>query len=252
MTRFITVLSVALIAICCGGCGDAGAPLVAARQSAPPKPTAPPSGEPAEKPVKPGTEVPAQFGGRQFVLLIGRPPMTGNNAAPGANGSSGDSSAPTAGQPEAGATNPSTPAPADASAPTTGASPPATRDASAPTTGPTPPAANSPKPDDGTVEKAQPGVGAQGKGYGTPDAGLITTPIAAYFSAREQIEFLIKIPEAMKMFKAINGRNPKSQEEFDREIIKASGVNLPELPEGSKYVYDPEKGELTVVRPKPK
>ncbi len=54
------------------------------------------------------------------------------------------------------------------------------------------------------------------------------------------------------MFKAINGRNPKSQEEFDREIIKESGVNLPELPEGSKYVYDPEKGELTVVRPKPK
>ncbi len=92
MTRFITLLSVALISICCTGCGDAGAPLVSAQQSAPPKPVPPPSGEPAEKPVKPGSEVPAQFGGRQFVLLIGRPPITGN-AAPGVNGASGDSSA---------------------------------------------------------------------------------------------------------------------------------------------------------------
>jgi hypothetical protein len=251
MARSMTVLAAALIAICCGGCGDAGAPLVSTRQSAPPKPAEPPSGAAAEKPVKPGSEVPAQFGGRQFVQLIGRPPITGN-AAQDSNGASGDSSAPTTGQPAAGAANPSTPAPADASAPTTGASPPATRDASAPTTRTTPPAANSPKPDDGTVEKAQPGVGAQGKGYGTPDAGLITTPIAAYFSAREQITFLIQIPENMNTFKAVNGRNPKSQEEFDREIIKAGGIKLPELPEGAKYVYDPEKGELTVVHPKPK
>jgi hypothetical protein len=258
MARSMKILAAALIAICCAGCGDAGAPLVSTRQSAPPKPAAPPSGEPAEKPVKPGSEVPAQFGGRQFVLLIGRPPITGN-AGPGANGANVDPSAPSATQPAAGPPTPSGPTPPantnpapDASAPTTGASPPATRDASAPTTGATPPAANSPKPDDGTVEKAQPGVGAQGKGYGTPDAGLITTPIAAYFSAREQITFLIQIPENMNTFKAVNGRNPKSQEEFDREIIKAGGIKLPELPEGAKYVYDPEKGELTVVHPKPK
>jgi hypothetical protein len=240
MARSITLLSVALIAICCAGCGDAGAPIVSARQSAPPKPAAPPSGEPAEKPVKPGTEPAAQFGGTQFVQLLGRPQVTSNG---------GQTNQPNSNP--AGAGNPTTPAPTDASAPTT--RPPATRDASAPTTNP--PAANSSNPStqsDGTVEKAQVGVGAQGKDYGTPDAGLITTPIAAYFGAREQIVFNIQIPDAMKTFQALNGRYPKSHEEFMKEIIQAGSIKLPELPEGAKYVYDPQKAELTVVHPKPK
>jgi hypothetical protein len=226
------------------------------RQSAPPKPAAPPAGEPEAKPVKPGTQPAAQFGGQQFVQLIGRPTVItgaqGNGTPPG-NGSSGDASAPTTGQSPAGASNPSTPAPSDASAPTT--RPPA-RDASAPTTGTTPPAGDALKPSTpagGTVEKAQVGVGAQGKGYGTPDGGLITTPIAAYFGAREQIVFNIQIPDAMRTFQALNGRYPKSHEEFMKEIIQAGGIKLPELPEGAKYVYDPEKAELDVVHPpKPK
>jgi hypothetical protein len=226
------------------------------RQSAPPKPAAPPAGEPEAKPVKPGTQPAAQFGGQQFVQLIGRPNVITNqgNSTPPGNGSSGDaSSAPTTGQSPAGASNPSTPAPADASAPTT--RPPA-RDASAPTTGTTPPAANASNPSTpsgGTTEKAQVGVGAQGKDYGTPDAGLITTPIAAYFTAREQITFLIQIPDAMRTFQALNGRYPKSHDEFMKEIIQAGNIKLPELPVGAKYVYDPEKAELTVVHPpKPK
>jgi hypothetical protein len=260
MARSMTVLTFALIAMCCAGCGDAGAPIVMARQSAPPKPAAPPSGEPAEKPVKPGSEVPAQFGGRQFVQLLGRPQVN-NNAAGNSGGSAADSSAPSqptnAGQTNppnsnpAGASNPTTPAPSDASAPTT--KPPAT-DASAPTT--TPPAANSSNPSTpsggGTVEPARVGVGVQGKDYGTPDAGLITTPIAAYFTAREQIAFIIQIPDMMRTFQAVNGRYPKSHEEFMKEIIQAGSIKLPELPEGAKYVYDPQQHELTVVHPKPK
>ncbi len=250
MARCMTVMTAALIAMCCAGCGDAGAPIVMARQSAPPKPAAPPSGEPAEKPVKPGSDVPAQFGGRQFAQLLGRPQVN-NNAAGNSGASGADSSAPSqpanGGQTNppnsnpAGASNPTTPAPTDASAPTT--KPPAT-DASAPTT--TPPAAN------GTVEPARVGVGVQGKDYGTPDAGLITTPIAAYFGAREQIVFNIQIPDAMRTFQALNGRYPKSHEEFMKEIIQAGSIKLPDLPEGAKYVYDPQQHELTVVHPKPK
>jgi hypothetical protein len=98
--------------------------------------------------------------------------------------------------------------------------------------------------------KADVGVGAAGKDYGNGDAGLVTTPVSAYFSAREMIVFKIKLPHAMQMFKALNDRNPKSQEEFDEQILKENGIDLPELPEGQKYVYDPEKGQLMVEHPK--
>ena len=54
---------------------------------------------------------------------------------------------------------------------------------------------------------------------------------------------------AMKFFKADKGRNPKSHEEFMKEIIKENGIKLPELPEGSKYLYDPAKGDLFVIQP---
>jgi hypothetical protein len=99
------------------------------------------------------------------------------------------------------------------------------------------------------VERAQVGVGAQGKDYGNADGGYVSEPISTYFTARELITFNIQIPNAMKFFKQFNGRNPKSLEEFMKEIVKANGINLPELPEGSKYVYDAKTGELMVSHP---
>jgi hypothetical protein len=102
------------------------------------------------------------------------------------------------------------------------------------------------------LERAQVGVGAQGKDYGNADGGYISEPISTYFTIRENIAFNIQIPNGMKFFKQFNGRNPKSLEEFMKEIVKANGINLPELPEGSKYVYDAKSGELMVARPKKK
>ncbi len=64
------------------------------------------------------------------------------------------------------------------------------------------------------------------------------------------IVFKIQIPHAIQLFKALNDRNPNSQEEFDDQIIKESDIHLPELPPGDKYLYDPQKGELVVLRPK--
>ena len=55
----------------------------------------------------------------------------------------------------------------------------------------------------GVLRKAEKGVGAKGRGYGQ---GIIATPIASYFAMRERIAFDIQIPEAMKLFKAIEGR----------------------------------------------
>lgn len=93
---------------------------------------------------------------------------------------------------------------------------------------------------------AQLGVGAQGKGYGD---GIITTPIAALFSAREKITF-DQIKHNMDLFKGLNDRYPNSQEEFDDQIVKESGLTLPELPAGERYFYDPQEHELFVLRPK--
>ena len=51
------------------------------------------------------------------------------------------------------------------------------------------------------------------------------------------------------MFKASEGRFPKSQEEFMDRIVKESHLQLPVLPTGHTYVYDPEQGELLVRKP---
>ena len=103
------------------------------------------------------------------------------------------------------------------------------------------------KPDAGMVrEKAERGMGKKGQRYG---GGIITQPISTYFRTRDRIDFEIKIPSGMNTFKALNDRYPKDLEEFMQEIIKPAGIQLPELPLGHRYVYDPEKGELLVERP---
>jgi hypothetical protein len=50
------------------------------------------------------------------------------------------------------------------------------------------------------------------------------------------------------MYKGLNGSNPKTHDEFMSKIIQENNIQLPELPPGDKYVYDPEKGELMVEK----
>ena len=78
----------------------------------------------------------------------------------------------------------------------------------------------------------------KGEGYGP---GPVSTPIAAYFSAKERIA-LMPIVQAMQLYRAANGRFPESHEEFMKEIInkKRARIKLPELPEGVEDVYDAE------------
>ena len=97
-------------------------------------------------------------------------------------------------------------------------------------------------------EKAAVGMGDKGRGY---DDGPIATPIKALWSAKEQIA-LIQIQDAMQIYKVMdpNNRGPKSHDEFMEQIIKANHINLPALPEGHRYVYDPAKEELLVERPR--
>jgi hypothetical protein len=95
------------------------------------------------------------------------------------------------------------------------------------------------------MEKAQVGVGKKGRGYG---GGIITEPLRQNFLLRHRITFQ-QIDQGMKLYKALHGGPPKTQEEFMKEIVQARNLKLPELPSGDEYWYDAEKGELMVKHP---
>ena len=97
-----------------------------------------------------------------------------------------------------------------------------------------------------TRVKAAVGVGAKGHDYGE---GIVATPIAAYFSAKERIAFDIQIPQAMQVYKATHdGHGPKTHEEFMKDIIQENRVVLPALRPGDRYLYDPAQEELMVEK----
>ena len=89
-------------------------------------------------------------------------------------------------------------------------------------------------------EPVAPGMGKKGRNYGS---GPVATPIRAMFSAKERLAFG-RIPHDLELYKALNGDYPKTHEEFMKEIIEANGIQLPELPDGHRYVYDPETHQL--------
>ena len=99
-----------------------------------------------------------------------------------------------------------------------------------------------------TREVAGVGVGKKGrkleKHKGTGQ--IIAQPAVSFFRAKEKIIFEIVIPKNMQLFEATNGRFPKSHEEFMKEIIEFGQIQLPELPEGGSYVYDPKTHQLMV------
>lgn len=109
-----------------------------------------------------------------------------------------------------------------------------------------PPAQPAPAPEM-VQEKAEVGVGEKGSDLG---AGLVSTPVKAYFLTKERIVFTIQIPKAMQLFEAEKNRKPQSHEEFMEQIIKFNAIPLPSLPPNSRYIYDPETGELMVEHPK--
>jgi hypothetical protein len=96
--------------------------------------------------------------------------------------------------------------------------------------------------------KATAGVGLRGQSL-NQHSGVLVEPAKAYFRIEQKVVFNIQIPEALKLFKALEGRNPRDQEEFMARIITENNIKLPTLPPGHKYVYNAELGELMVERP---
>lgn len=97
-------------------------------------------------------------------------------------------------------------------------------------------------------------VGDGRKAQAVTGDNVLSVPVAAFFRTGERVVFEIEIPRDMKTFKALDpdGKGPKSHDEFMKEIIEKNETELPELPEGHKYRYDPETELLMVDRPKPK
>ena len=70
------------------------------------------------------------------------------------------------------------------------------------------------------------------------------------FSERDGI-IPLQVAYALKFYKTMNGRLPKSHHEFMTQVIKASKIALPTLKQGERYEYDSEKGKLFIKKQVP-
>lgn len=117
---------------------------------------------------------------------------------------------------------------------------------------PQPPVAKAPPPPPQPVEMEQVkvgvGVGLKGRSLDEYE-GPVVTPVKSYFAAKEKIAFEIQVPQAISLYKALNGSLPTTTEEFMAQVIKANQIKLPELPPGHRYLWNHETEELMVERP---
>jgi len=78
---------------------------------------------------------------------------------------------------------------------------------------------------------------------------IFDTTIGTMYRTKENLTYNVLIPQAMKLYQATNERFPRTHEEFKREILDANNIKLPELKEGCRYEYNPEKAVMEVVYP---
>lgn len=99
------------------------------------------------------------------------------------------------------------------------------------------------------AQKAVAGVGKQGQSL-RDDSGvakILSGPAAAYFDVKQKAVLEIQVPQALQLYKATHGEFPDSHDEFMKQIVEANRLVLPELPEGAKYQFKSDLGELWVV-----
>ncbi len=96
---------------------------------------------------------------------------------------------------------------------------------------------------------AEVGVAKQGRVIGDKE-GIMRTPAKALINTKQKVAYEFKVKHAVDLYEGEHGYKPKTHEIFMKEIIEFNEIELPELPEGHEYVWDPEKGQLMVDRPK--
>ena len=106
-----------------------------------------------------------------------------------------------------------------------------------------------PEPETVRVEAA---VGMTGKGQydhggGERPMDILLVPLQQHFQVRERVA-LQSIQHAENLYKATHEKLPATHEEYMRDVI--GELKLPNLPDGHKFVYDPEKQQLMVEKPK--
>jgi hypothetical protein len=132
----------------------------------------------------------------------------------------------------------------EASSPGPGVPPPAATSGGPPA--PLPPAIT-PPPAPPVQEKASEDLTKKGIAAKEIGKGILATPTSQYLRIQDRAIFL-SLEQAMNLYKGEHGELPKTHEIFMRDIIQANNIKLPELPDDSKYVYLPEKGELMIER----
>lgn len=97
--------------------------------------------------------------------------------------------------------------------------------------------------------KAEAGVGRAGRSL-DPHEGVIVTPVKAFFAARERIAFVAQFQHQYDIYKAMTGDVPKDFDDLKAKVLDPYQIKLPPLPPEHRYVWDAEKEELQVERPR--
>jgi hypothetical protein len=124
--------------------------------------------------------------------------------------------------------------------------------AAQPAAQPAQPAPLSPSPAPNTERvKAEAGVAAAGRSL-DQHSGLVVTPVKAFFAGKERAFFDIEFPGNYRTWRAQEERAPKDFDELKAKFLDPLGLtgHLPKLPPNARYVWDGEKEELQVERPR--
>jgi hypothetical protein len=102
------------------------------------------------------------------------------------------------------------------------------------------------------IVKAEAGVGKQGQSLDEYE-GVVVTPVKSLFAAKQRAFFEIEFPHNYNIWKQSNDV-PKDYDDLKARFLDPLGLTakMPELPAGQRYVWDAEKEELQVERPKKK
>ncbi len=111
------------------------------------------------------------------------------------------------------------------------------------------------QPDDPNLERVKAGKGVGLKGRSLDEyEGVYVTSAKAFFAAKERIFFEIEFKANYDRWIILEDKVPQDFDELKSRFLDPLGLskNLPVLPPGHKYIWNPMTQELEVERPKRK
>jgi len=111
------------------------------------------------------------------------------------------------------------------------------------------------QPDDPNLERVKAGKGVGIKGRSLDEyEGIIVTPAKTFFTAKERIFYEIEFPANYRLWRVQEEQAPKDFDELKARFLDPLGLTakMPKLPDGHRYIWNPETEELEVERPRRK